>query len=615
MRLISVEEIFQFELLFAKICAGYQFEWQHLPPALRQWLAPIYRIAIVLLTRYLTPKHFMTPPYLFQETLGQAAMQNYKVFYYACQAIGSLMVFVNILTGFKSHELLSVLLKKRFNGDYLARRIENTRSSDGHEVRRSALEARPRYPVFGWPLTNIVVGRQSKHSTVREDANYERNNDYNDDDGEIGQSLVCLVPGSFAYVSIARWLMVVSLVAAIYSVHVHSGFQENIDLVGATIATTRADTNTTENSSGRLMAAGAGAAAATNVLVGSPDETRLSALEQTRFLSGLAANSLIALVQASLNFCQIYGQIFVALLITSSIADVLRYSVAFDELASAADCGGGSGDKQTRSPNIFKVQEPESSSANRIVRKGHTTISASISSISGSGGGAAAAAAAGSSSSVKVMHQHNEHLLTTRVLLQAREVLLVIRHAVNTEYLFVLLFDLARFGAIFCLLDESIFNLESNRKMLPLIGANFAQVIMSILLTRIGYSWLHYEVTRLIHNLDKSTVLADEDIPTKNNKRLAPKRSPQQSATHKHEPETEVGSATQPSGFRKQNRTTALRLAQEVMTIWPTDWYTPDYKSCIEQVIYVLTFVATFHQIAEASFRVDSISQPASSTI
>lgn len=254
---------------------------------------------------------------------------------------------------------------------------------------------------------------------------------------------------------------------------------------------------------------------------------------------------------------------------------------------------------------------------------------------------------------------------TTELLIQVRDALVALRAAMSLDYLVVLVFDMSRLMAAFCLF--SAFISTDRVGLVVLLFIEYFRIVIGILLTRLGYHDLHAQVRRIRVANERQLIelaasannvafgagstLDHGDQPKQAYKLALDARRKQRQQQQQPLEEsiqtqgylnssTSVSSASSTSltsvtsvsyyplnNSNKYNNnldtanatcqilaaglisrteaTTAYRLAREIEELWPTTWYTPDLRSYVSQNVFVFTFVATLQQLVEASAKVE----------
>jgi len=173
-------------------------------------------------------------------------------------------------------------------------------------------------------------------------------------------------------------------------------------------------------------------------------------------------------------------------------------------------------------------------------------------------------------------------LLTTELLNQVRDVLVTLRLTTSFNYLFLLLVDLTRLMALFSIFTEVV----SMGSALAIIfnTMDYLRVVFHMTLCRIGYDWLHTEVQKLRKLVEEKDMLAGSETIDYDVRKSDVRRNE--------------------SNIDYSQRITIHRLAEDISSIWPTDWYTPDMKNHLRYNIFVITTVATLHQLVGGFSRV-----------
>lgn len=234
------------------------------------------------------------------------------------------------------------------------------------------------------------------------------------------------------------------------------------------------------------------------------------------------------------NFCQTHGQTLIVLMITATITEMLKYACQHDSLVA---------DKElTNHTCKYKVGKEEF----KLKRR--------------------------------------SPLLTTDLLIQLRDVLITLRCAMSFGYLIILLFDLSRLMTTFNLINTAVSS--KSFVSIVLMTLEFLLVTFSMILTRIGYHWLHSEVKKLKRYIDERNYLERNKHFIADQRRIDLEKRRQ-------------------SRVSQPEKITIHRLAEDIESLWPTDWFKPDFESYFTQNIIVITLVATLQQLVEASGKGD----------
>lgn len=175
----------------------------------------------------------------------------------------------------------------------------------------------------------------------------------------------------------------------------------------------------------------------------------------------------------------------------------------------------------------------------------------------------------------------------TQMLIQARDALISMRHAQSLDYLNLLVGDLVRLMTFFSWLCSSI-SVDSRKNLLTFVWILFEYVrlVVQTITTRVGYTWVHNEVYNLERVVEQRHLLARGEL-------VASSSTQQQ----QQQQQLEVS---------KPEVITIKRLVDDIMRLWPTDWFTPDFRNYIKNTIIVVTLIATLEQLFETSERIDS---------
>lgn len=270
-----------------------------------------------------------------------------------------------------------------------------------------------------------------------------------------------------------------------------------------------------------------------------------SLLSQTpSILKLLAIITFTALLQV-LSLIQNYGHAYVVLIITATISEMLNFACTFDGLCPGAEA--------TRS---FVLSPPRRSSSESSALDQRTASGSDVSDA-----------------------RSRRPLLTTKLLIQVRDALIMLRCAFSLDYLMILISDLCRMTSVFSMLNTA---LVAGRIDLCLqFILEYLSIILNTLIARIGYHWVHVEVTLIKRSISEIGLL-QSDV------------------------QSSYGDVEIPELSQSEKLTTD-RLADDLFMIWPTDWFTPDITSVIRSNIFAVTFVATLQQLVEAGSKTESV--------
>lgn len=567
----TIEEIFRYELLFIKLCGGFLFEW---PP---KFIRVLYQASIILLT-----KVFAINYYSFQtqadDSMKRAALQNVRLFRYTYLVVSYVTVLLNFLTALKYDQLLLVIMKKRLDKRYLDKfechcqcnRNPYTMSCGSAETAVVGADGKPAAadkPTSGHPI------KEAPEPTKK----------------QIGARRVKIV----------RNLLIANVLLNALTTYLWHNATKSRSLPGqplasqvanksslsvgfATFETSPTTTNTPINREFIEPSTTAVAVEATitttmaiTPLEQTPNPSEPSNLAFDRlhtlwahhwqpimliasrlsqnllkfsFFGLNLAKLLYEFSQAALNINQTYGQLHVVLIIVATLTDMLSYSRLYDALVS---------DEKLQELNNFTQCD---SCRMSLDQTGSTLSNDGM-------------------RQRRPKRRSRSTLLTTELLVQIRDVLIVLRCTNSLNYLGALIYDLTRIGTIFCLFYTAI-QTDSFDTVLSLF-LQYILVAFSMALTGLGYHWLHQEVLNLRRFIDERNLL-------------------------EYSAGSEVGRRYYFVGdslISQPERITTCRLADDIGKLWPTDWFTPDFKSYLKSNILVITLVATLQQLVEAGMR------------
>lgn len=295
---------------------------------------------------------------------------------------------------------------------------------------------------------------------------------------------------------------------------------------------------------------------------------------------------------------QLYGQIFLYVLITAATCDILTSGYHHD-----LECWS-----KTRSKidKRVKIQQKAQQSSSDQSSTSAATLSSSSSSTSTkrmrqSSTGSGNKPAIGISVAIR-----RGPLLTTKLLIQIRDIMIVLRSSMSLMYL------ITYFGDIFRLI-WMIYTLTTTQGGTRSVTAmDFTILVFNMFTTRIGHYLLHREVhhinqhlhdsrfikrrlrtqfsTRSKHhnsNMDYETTMNKLTKKTINWSKGQNQQQYQQDANTMYISETEM--------------MTIDRLAHDICNIGPTDWFEPDMINVLNGVIFAVTFVGTIQQLMSVS--------------
>lgn len=165
-------------------------------------------------------------------------------------------------------------------------------------------------------------------------------------------------------------------------------------------------------------------------------------------------------------------------------------------------------------------------------------------------------------------------LVTTELLIQIRDVLIMLRCCLNLDYFMILISDLSKLMNIFCMLNIAL--IENEIDLCIVFVIDYITILWNMTLARIGYHWVHSEAMHVKRIINEMFLLADKHRSSKS--------------------ETNI--------LSQAEKMTTDRLADDIVTIWPTDWFKPDLIDTMKNNVFVMTFVATLQQLVEAGSKV-----------
>lgn len=244
-----------------------------------------------------------------------------------------------------------------------------------------------------------------------------------------------------------------------------------------------------------------------------------------------------------LRFAQNYGYIFISLSVTSTISDMLNFAGYEDGLMEKEH-------KETKMVENDTIVKQSDGSSSSISDREASTIS-------------------------KKYRRHPS--LTTDLLIQARDVLIMLRCVLSLYYLVNLIADLMRMMSVFCILNVAVVTGRIDLCIIYII--EYLQLFFNMNISRIGHHWVHEEVNIIKRRVHEADLLVDSDISNSKGRN---------------------------ENMSLSERLTSVRLIDDIETIWPTDWFKPDIASCMRINVFVMTFVATLQQLVEGGSKIDN---------
>lgn len=535
----SIEEVFRQQLDFIRVCGGLLFDWP-LPIAL------MYKLIVFMVFRYLTATYY-TRHYPLLETYPKSSQQNIKLFlglYGIVSFIGSCVSFYTVV---KYHHLILVVLRKQFCRDYLS-------SPPKSEMARDMIMHESLYLSSGANLSvassipsllsnSFVDGHKSDRSFNLRASNSSANKLSVCYHRHVTTMIVCnlLLNTMASYLRsythksyLAKHLIPTQRhlrITDIYPPLIH--WEVQAVSVETTDLSTAHDDNTLDTGLAGFVL--------------SVPSQMLQMINTKEFAQrfGPLINELYHFVQdliiAAMHMNQTYGHLFIVLMTTSVMSDMLRFATKQDRL----DCHKAHYDRTiTRLAGYPKTLsmdlEPEQSTKSKLCE--------------------------GLSKS--------RFLLTTKLLIQIRDVLILLRCILSLDYLIILIADLSRIMIVVCMLTDSV----QAKLFVAVVMSMFEgiRVIYTMLILRIGHEWLHNEANRIRRLLDQRILLSE--------------------GSHER-----LDSAW----INKREKITVARLSEDIESTWPTDWFSPDMKTLLKHGIIIITFVTTLQQLVEAGSRLD----------
>lgn len=564
----SIGGVFRYEIAFIKLCAGLLLDTHKL-------ISIAYRVSVMILTRYLAFKYFIVYPQQ-SDAISKEAWHNINIFWATCHITSFIILFGLLATGIRNQKLLTIILNKRFDKRYLTpgdlfetqhpraplsvqpSAALSSASSSSNSGSNSEL-VRDSLPLANWTGRRHRLPSHADPTTVVANAtdtlNYQHSH---------YEYLFTRV----SRIKLLRFLLLLNLLlatlsaflrdelsrnykpkksppqarrnATISATNVNSGTHQ-VNLVPGTSSFTTSGANNTQLTAGDFV-----------------DTLSLEQLLSLTFSRPAAAlgRFLLHFVNASLNVNQIYGQIYVVLMVTVVLTDMLKNSASRDIIMSESfkpDTG--------QQYNSYKL-EPADRNQKHQSNTNHTTIKQERA----------------KSHMRRIAHKP---MLTTELLIQVRDVLMALRIAMSLDYLMLMLFDMSRLMNTFCIFTAFISSDRITTALL--VFCEYLRIVFSASITRLGYHWLHTEARKL---------------------RLICECKILEMAVNAHRQNSQQSSAPM-SDISRAELTTTFRLTREIENMWPTDWFTPDLKSYVADNFFVITSVATLQQLVEASAKAE----------
>lgn len=623
-RFTSIGELFKVEIMFVRLCAGFMFE----PPADRghpllwRLLIITYRLCLVVGTRILAVRFYIIKPQM-SDSIPKATWQNIELFWTASSITSLVTLLGTVITGVRYQNILLIILKKRFDSRYLRSSwLDNTNedlavdstlstssaSSVASNQSQSSLSRDNQTPSSAISSTSGSSGGSSGGSSskqlicatkrgpttdlcqsVADQWNWQKkitlevatrgvlsefkqldSSSLNKEQTSRVRLLRFLIGFNFLFTAATKF--VTFELSLLVKARRLKQLQAALNGTTTSTITTTMTTSTmstlfelnNNNINTSLSETQTGASPYRGQQMSYNQLVAVGLAFSTRALA-VAGRLLMHLANSALNINQVYGQVFVTLMITATIADMLHESIQRDHMRH--------------------LRGPLKTDSNRPTGR---------------------------------------PLLTTELLIQIRDTLVALRKAMSLDYLLLMLYDMSRLMNTFCLFSS--FMATERVSTAALIFVEYLRIAFSIFLTRIGYHWLHMEVRKL-RLINERKIL--ETAANVNELRATSSSSPvgvayltstPSSWSAKSADSSAAIGATQSLPTDNNNRhrpvqanldiskaeaTTTFRLAHEIENLWPTDWFTPDLKSYLTQNFFVITFVATLQQLVEASTKVE----------
>lgn len=693
----TIGQTFNLELMFIKICGGFMFDTGS------SYINILYRFCIIVFTRFLNFRHHSKYPKEF-ESFSKAAWQNVRLFWFSYHFISHVTVFVCLLTGIRYHNLVSVILKKRFDIKYLdvdmsvevaatgrdessgspsnpisvagGASMGNRDSSTGaaapceYNNKNNNLNYDKEASVSKSPtITVMESGNENGNRTTttsnsvpvsvggNQDVTFINQNIRNDNKNSRAttksRNLRVKMVRNFLIANILLTTLSSFLRDQTYSRFQSIASQQNSttssnDELSSPIPnfiapifirvplryfrqnqspTSLGTGNTSNNRTSRRTSLQRWYYNKRQHLKHQFNSTDwikrfgLSKWLEANFLPPIVPRTILilgyilfAFIEAALNINQTYGQLFIVLMVTATITDMLNYSCHHDGLISRKELDQINSNKHddrykiTGAPQngedievggdemVREKEEEEEEEEEKAKAEAEVEGPARSHLLERSG------------------RPKRKPLLTTELLVQARDVLIVLRCTMGLDYLMLLIFELARLMSIFCMFNAAI--TTGRVDAILLICIDYISIAFSMSLTRLGYHWLHDQVRKLKRMVDETTLLMNTSANTSENEKTTTLNNSTYSNKNNNNNQTSNNSSasikdhSDPlfvddniTSISQSEMITTYRLADHIEGLWPTDWFTPDLKGYLKHNIFVITFVATLQQLVEAASR------------
>lgn len=505
----SIEQIFGFEIQIIKILGGFLPEFRAKSKN-GKYYAIIYQVSVIIISRlnYIIYEIQDRERSKGTESSSQATWKYFRFIWYLFLISTYAIIVVNFATGLKYNSSMSIVLKKRLNCGYFSKDYFDYQNDINTDSIDHIGDERKQEHLMGTKIR--IMGNNCS---------------------------ACRQNRGLSYIKLTRYFIIAYTIGVAFSLAFHlrhpitpetfktSGtFNTNLsnrkDIFGETYIK-RFTTDNNDTNKYRLKI----------TLAGSLDSLNTILKLIIPIIYPVLQGSIAALVFIS----QTHGQILVSLMITATIAEMLRYSRNYESLV------------------LVKKR------INCVCTSREYNI---------------------------IQQQKSPHLLmTTKLLIQTRDVLITLRCVTSLNYLMILLFELTHLVVAVCLLNNALSSKELNGIIVSSI--DYILVILSMSISRLGHHWVHSEVDKLKRYIEETNLVEMKSL-SKYDQNLKTNQD---------------GSKETTVRLKRIERITMIRLADDICSLWPTDWFTPDWKSLLNINIFVVTIVATLEQLLETGER------------
>lgn len=252
----------------------------------------------------------------------------------------------------------------------------------------------------------------------------------------------------------------------------------------------------------------------------------------------------------TINLGQTYGLLHLYLYITAAMSDMLQFAHEYDQ--------------------EFNLQQMPMQSNNHVT---HNACKADI----------------GLQNNNKTMQQKSTRrgaLVTTRLLVQIRDVLIMLRLTVSLIYVMTFLSD------IFNMIWDIYFMTSTKGLTRTLSILDFATIVLNMIIIRVGHQLLHQDVLAINRKVNESDILSrakNEKLFEYIGPKLTKNRGKNYVITNK--PILQISDS---------ERLTKNRLVDDICRIGPSDWFEPDLINLANSILFAITFVGTIQQLMGA---------------